>query len=214
LIGSPEICMNCGAKPRKGTSFCHACGTATTPSSEICMKCGARMGKAIAEDIRRQTPTTGKPGRRFFKAICRKENRKKLIVSTVGVLLVVMTGSLVLYSINANKPQPEIISHNLRTDVIKTGEGWLDYDYVYVIDATVMNKGKAGTVTVWAKVNQDTNLWQKSQTILLNHDEQEQVQFTFSEPEFAKEFLVGFLEGYLGIWKGYDYDYKVWAEVP
>ena len=55
LIGSPEICLECGAKPMNGASFCSNCGAATTELTEMCVKCGARMGgvaaKAIAGDI-------------------------------------------------------------------------------------------------------------------------------------------------------------------
>ncbi len=52
LIGTPEICMNCGARPLVGSSFCHACGAETNPLAEICIKCGVRLGTAgIAGDI-------------------------------------------------------------------------------------------------------------------------------------------------------------------
>ena len=51
LIGTPEICLNCGAKPLGGNAFCHACGSQTNPQAEICMKCGARLTKTIAEEI-------------------------------------------------------------------------------------------------------------------------------------------------------------------
>jgi hypothetical protein len=43
LTGTPEICVNCGAKPMSGTSFCPGCGAPTTPLTEICTKCGARV---------------------------------------------------------------------------------------------------------------------------------------------------------------------------
>jgi hypothetical protein len=196
------------------------------------MSCGARVGKANeaktvrgipkiskaphGEDVRTEALGAKKSKARFFETIGKKENRKWLILSLAGILLVVTTISLVSYTINANRPKPEIISHNLRADVIKTGEGLLDYDYVYVIDTTVMNKGKAGTVTVWAKVEQDSNVWQKSQAVFLNHADQKQVQFVFDEPEFAREFLEGFLAGYLGGDLGTlgGYKYRVWAEVP
>ena len=52
LIGTPEICVNCGAKPLAGTSFCHACGAATNPLAEICMKCGARFVKGKQQLIK------------------------------------------------------------------------------------------------------------------------------------------------------------------
>ncbi len=48
LIGTPEICMNCGARPLVGSSFCHACGAETNPLAEICIKCGVRLAKAGA----------------------------------------------------------------------------------------------------------------------------------------------------------------------
>jgi len=51
LIGTPEICMGCGAKPLAGNSFCHACGAATNPLAEICVKCGVRLAKAEVLDI-------------------------------------------------------------------------------------------------------------------------------------------------------------------
>ena len=49
LTGSPEICINCGAKPLSGTGFCPGCGVPTTPLTEICTQCGARVSKAAGE---------------------------------------------------------------------------------------------------------------------------------------------------------------------
>ena len=51
LIGTPEICLGCGAKPLIGTSFCQACGAGTNPQAEMCIKCGAKLAKAEAADI-------------------------------------------------------------------------------------------------------------------------------------------------------------------
>ena len=51
LIGTPEICVGCGAKPSVGNSFCQACGAATNPQAEICMKCGGRLTIAEAAYI-------------------------------------------------------------------------------------------------------------------------------------------------------------------
>jgi len=45
LTGTPELCMNCGAKPLAGNSYCNACGTETNSLAEICVKCGAKLGK-------------------------------------------------------------------------------------------------------------------------------------------------------------------------
>ncbi|MGQ9546453.1 MAG: DUF4389 domain-containing protein [Dehalococcoidia bacterium] len=43
LIGTPEICPDCGAKPFRGTAFCPNCSASVTPLTEICIKCGARV---------------------------------------------------------------------------------------------------------------------------------------------------------------------------
>jgi TM2 domain-containing membrane protein YozV len=51
LIGSPEICLGCGAKPLAGRSFCHACGAETNALAEICINCGARLKVAVVERI-------------------------------------------------------------------------------------------------------------------------------------------------------------------
>ena len=51
LIGTPEICLGCGAKPLVGTSFCNTCGAETNPMAEICVKCGVRLAKAEEIDI-------------------------------------------------------------------------------------------------------------------------------------------------------------------
>jgi TM2 domain-containing membrane protein YozV len=45
LVGTPEICVGCGAKPLAGNSYCPTCGAETNPLAEICMKCGVRIAK-------------------------------------------------------------------------------------------------------------------------------------------------------------------------
>ena len=42
-IGTPEICMNCGARPLAANSFCPACGASTNAQAVICIKCGAGL---------------------------------------------------------------------------------------------------------------------------------------------------------------------------
>jgi hypothetical protein len=51
LVGTPEICLGCGAKPLAGSNFCQACGAEINPLAEICTKCGARLAQAEAVDI-------------------------------------------------------------------------------------------------------------------------------------------------------------------
>ena len=58
LIGTPEICIGCGAKPLVGSSFCQACGAETNPLAEICLKCGARLAKAVSPGERTWMPMT------------------------------------------------------------------------------------------------------------------------------------------------------------
>ena len=43
LVGTPEICMKCGARPMAATAYCSACGVATNPMAVICVKCGASL---------------------------------------------------------------------------------------------------------------------------------------------------------------------------
>jgi len=43
LIGRPDICMNCGAKPLLGNSYCPSCGSTTNAQAVICVKCGAGL---------------------------------------------------------------------------------------------------------------------------------------------------------------------------
>ena len=45
LVGTPEICANCGAKPLKATAFCRFCGNATTAQDLACPTCGAAIKK-------------------------------------------------------------------------------------------------------------------------------------------------------------------------
>jgi len=52
LIGSPEICPGCGAKPMRGNSFCSNCGAPTTPLTEMCVKCGVRVVGRVEAGLR------------------------------------------------------------------------------------------------------------------------------------------------------------------
>ena len=52
LIGSPEICPGCGARPMRGNSFCSNCGAATTELTEMCVKCGARLVGRVEAGLR------------------------------------------------------------------------------------------------------------------------------------------------------------------
>ncbi|MDH5185564.1 MAG: RDD family protein [candidate division WOR-3 bacterium] len=43
LAETAEICVHCGAKPRKGNKYCSTCGAQTGPQAEYCIKCGTRL---------------------------------------------------------------------------------------------------------------------------------------------------------------------------
>jgi hypothetical protein len=45
LIGIPEICLGCGARPLAGSNFCQVCGASANPLAEICIQCGSRLKK-------------------------------------------------------------------------------------------------------------------------------------------------------------------------
>lgn len=51
LVGDPEICVNCGARPAAGTGFCPSCGASVTPLAEICIKCGTRVSGTPAAAV-------------------------------------------------------------------------------------------------------------------------------------------------------------------
>jgi len=55
LMGMPEICLSCGAKPLGGNNFCNACGAETNALAEICIKCGARLGGGVSSKSRLAT---------------------------------------------------------------------------------------------------------------------------------------------------------------
>jgi predicted amidophosphoribosyltransferase len=43
LVGTPEVCMNCGARPLAGRTYCNACGSQVSELAIICVKCGTRF---------------------------------------------------------------------------------------------------------------------------------------------------------------------------
>ena len=51
LVGTPEICLGCGAKPLIGSSFCQACGAKTSPVAEFCTACGAGLGAKVYGNV-------------------------------------------------------------------------------------------------------------------------------------------------------------------
>ena len=53
LIGSPEICPGCGARPMRGNSFCSNCGAPTTPLTEMCVKCGVRVVERVEAGLQK-----------------------------------------------------------------------------------------------------------------------------------------------------------------
>lgn len=78
LIGSPEICPNCGARPMRGNSFCSNCGASTTPLTEICPKCGVQ-----SEAFKKQR--TARRKRRFTK-------RQEVLVGVGAGLCMIVVG--------------------------------------------------------------------------------------------------------------------------
>jgi len=94
LIGTPEICVNCGAKPLAGNNFCHACGAATNPLAEICVKCGARLAKAEAVEISPKSRLATTLLAVFLGAYGAHRFYLRKIGSAVGMLILGIAGSL------------------------------------------------------------------------------------------------------------------------
>lgn len=45
-----EVCVACGALPRKGGKFCQNCGGETDASAQVCKKCGIRLAAGEGKD--------------------------------------------------------------------------------------------------------------------------------------------------------------------
>jgi predicted amidophosphoribosyltransferase len=43
VVAGAEICVSCGFRPLKGTSYCQQCGSPTQAGQEMCVKCGFRL---------------------------------------------------------------------------------------------------------------------------------------------------------------------------
>ena len=49
LVGSPEICLGCGARPLAGRTYCQECGAETDVMAVVCTKCGMRLAGGGSE---------------------------------------------------------------------------------------------------------------------------------------------------------------------
>jgi uncharacterized membrane protein len=122
----------------------------------------------------------------------------KATIAAVAIILVAVAilGLLILQQrgggggiLPSPKPHFTIEGRNLRTAV----EG---LDYVAYIDVTVKNDGDAaGAATVYVKVMQGGNYWQKDTSVYLNSGETKTVTLRFSE---------------VGLWTANPISYDVW----
>jgi len=97
---------------------------------------------------------------------------KRLVVwSIVGItiLVVALLGVVIYVTSMARKPSVEIISKN------SSGE-YQGTNYIVHVDATIFNRGADTTVTVFAKVREQTQF----QTIWLGSNQAKTLSFTFS----------------------------------
>lgn len=65
----------------------------------------------------------------------------------------------------------------------RTGD--IGLDYTAWVDVSVHNYGGAGTVTVWAKIEQGDDMWKKSEGIYLDAKGSEDLTFEFREVELG-----------------------------
>jgi hypothetical protein len=49
LVGSPEICLGCGARPLAGRKYCQECSAETDVMAVVCTKCGMRLAGGGSE---------------------------------------------------------------------------------------------------------------------------------------------------------------------
>ena len=80
------------------------------------------------------------------------------------------------------QPLPELAGVTARED--------LGLDYKVHVDCTVLNKGAAGNIDVFAELNMD-GYWKKRQQVFVPEDGTHTVTFTFTEPTFLNGGLKG-----------------------
>lgn len=114
------------------------------------------------------------------------------VVTVIAVAIVGLVAFLIVQRGGLNPPNFEITRKELTTTV----EGFPP-DYVAYVSVTVKNRGGAGTMTVYVKVMQGGNSWQKSQSVYLDSGESQDLTFKFSEIAF---------------WTDNPVSYDVWIE--
>jgi len=112
--------------------------------------------------------------------------KRVVIVASVVIIIVVVAIIAVLFLQGSNLlPGPKAHFTIISKDLDTTTEGILPPDYVAYVYVTVKNDGDAaGSPTIYVKVMQGGDSWQKSQSCHLNAGESDTLTFKFSEIEF------------------------------
>jgi hypothetical protein len=98
-----------------------------------------------------------------------------LAVFVVALPLLTTAGNNIVQKVNP--PNAVVTSTNGRTSVS-------GLDYIAYVDVSVHNNGGAGTVVVWARVQQGQNEWTKSVSINMGEQDSRDVTLTFSGVSF------------------------------
>jgi len=97
----------------------------------------------------------------------------------VGYFIIAFRNPLILEKpIRLFRPDIEIID-TTGQDHIFSG-----FDYGYIVDVTLNNKGASGTVLVRVELSQGAEKWVKEQAVSIGHAETKKVTFEFREPKF------------------------------
>ena len=86
---------------------------------------------------------------------------------------------------------------NIRVTSQTTRTGYQGIDFCLYVDIVVKNYGGDGSGYVWAEVKQDTNDYQKRQSVYLNSGESDSLTLQFCEVSF---------------WSSDSGNYRVWVE--
>jgi hypothetical protein len=116
----------------------------------------------------------------------KSNNGLKIVGVVLAVVVIIAVFIIALPLLNnagnqlnqrVNPPNAAVTSTNGRT-------GTSGLDYIAYVDVSVHNNGGAGTVVVWAKVQQGQNQWTKSTSIYMNEQGSQDVTLTFSGVSF------------------------------
>jgi hypothetical protein len=102
-------------------------------------------------------------------------------------------------------PELEVLSQNIRTEVVKDANG--EDDWAYVLDVSVRNRGAAGKVRAKAKITTSAGQqYYRELEVAFERDEAKKLQFVFNEPSFVGDILTAIADEAPKVTQEFTYD--------